>query len=103
MLPQIPQERPADSPAMTEREVLVDDAYDVAVDFMDATNDLHFWVRPVDVRSGLEVSVGLHVVVGDVDAGPRVARVVAIDADGNLELQILRGSVDSHRVLLVRV
>jgi hypothetical protein len=77
--------------------------YDIAVDFMDMTNDLRLWVRPADLRPGLEPSVGLHVVVGDEDADPKVARILAIDSDGNLELQILSGSVESHRDLLARV
>lgn len=76
------------------------DRYDVAVDFMDMTNDRRLWVRPDDVRSGLSIEVGRHVVVGDDDADPRVARVVAIDDQGNIELQILPGSVESHAELL---
>ena len=79
------------------------DSYDIAVDFVDMTNDLRLWARPADLRPGFEPFVGLHAVVGDEDAKPRVARIVAIDADGNLELQVLRGSVDSHRDLLARV
>jgi len=82
---------------------LVADTYDIAVDFMDMTNDLRLWARPADLRPGFDASVGVHVVVGDEDAEPRVARVVAIDPDGNLELQVLPGSVESHRDLLARV
>jgi hypothetical protein len=81
----------------------VAETYDIAVDFMDMTNDLRLWARPVDLRPGFEPSVGLHVVIGDEDADPKVARVVAIDSDGNLELQVLSGSVESHRDLLARV
>lgn len=73
--------------------------YDVAVDFMDMTDDRHLWARAVDVRPGLTVIVGRYVVVGDEDADPRVARVVAIDG-GNLELEVLAGTVDAHRDLL---
>lgn len=79
------------------------DSYDIAVDFMDMTNDLRLWARPADLRPGIEPSVGLHVVVGDEGADPKVARVVAIDPEGNLELQVLAGSVESHRDLLARV
>ncbi|MGD9754269.1 MAG: hypothetical protein AB7W59_25035 [Acidimicrobiia bacterium] len=74
--------------------------YDIAVDFMDMTNDRRLWVRPVDVRSGLSIEIGHHVVVGDDDADPRVARVVEIDGQGNIELQALPGSVESHAELL---
>ena len=36
------------------------DTYDIAVDFMDMTNDLRLWARPADLRLGFEPSVGLH-------------------------------------------
>lgn len=76
--------------------------YDVAVDFMDMTNDRRLWARPVDARDGLDMSVGWHVIVGDEGADPRVARIVAIDEDGNLDLEVLDGSVESHADLLAR-
>jgi len=88
---------------MTEETHRVADIFDISVDFMDMTNDLRLWARPADLRSGFEPSVGRHAVVGDEDADPKVARIVAIDPDGNLELQILPGSVESHRDLLARV
>jgi len=72
------------------------DSYDIAVDFMDMTNDRRLWARAVDARPGVELSVGRHVVVGDEDADPKVARIVAMDADGNVELEVLPGSVESH-------
>jgi hypothetical protein len=76
------------------------DAYDIAVDFMDMTDDRHLWVRPVDVRGGVEVTIGRHLVAGDDGADPQVARIVALDADGNIELEVLPGSVESHSDLL---
>lgn len=79
------------------------ETYDIAVDFMDMTDDRRLWARPADVRADVDASVGIHVVVGDEDAEPKVARIVAVDADGNLEMQVLRGSVESHRDLLARV
>ncbi len=78
----------------------MDDAYDIAVDFMDMTNDRRLWVRSADARLGVEVSVGRHVIVGDDDADPKVARIVTVDADGNIELEVLPGSVESHADLL---
>jgi hypothetical protein len=81
----------------------VADTYDIAIDFMDMTNDLRLWARPAGLRRGFEASVGRHAVVGDEDAESKVARIVAIDPDGNLELQVLTGSVDSHRDLLAPV
>lgn len=76
------------------------DDYEIAVDFMDMTNDRRLWVRASDSRPGVELSVGRHVVVGDEDADPRVARIVAVDADGNIKLEVLPGSVESHSDLL---
>lgn len=76
------------------------DDFDIAVDFMDMTNDGRLWVRSSDARHGVEVVVGRHVVVGDDDADPKVARIVSLDADGNVELEVLPGSVESHADLL---
>lgn len=76
-------------------------SYDIAVDFMDMTNDGRLWARPADVRDGFEPVVGRHAVVGDDDTDPKVARIVAID-DGNLELEVLPGSVESHHDLLAQ-
>ena len=76
--------------------------YDVAVDFMDMTNDGRVWVRAVDARPGVKLAVGRHVIVGDEDADPRVAQIVATDADGNVELMVPAGSVESHQDLLAR-
>ena len=44
--------------------------------------------------------MGRQVVVGVEDADPKVARIVAVDADGNVELEVLPGSVESHSDLL---
>ena len=76
------------------------DDHEVAVDFMDMTNDRHLWARAADARPGIELSVGRHVVVGDEDADSKVARIVAIDADGNIELEVLPGSFESNSDLV---
>ena len=76
------------------------DDYEIAVDFMDMTNDRHLWARAVDARPDLELSVGRHVIVGDEDADLKVARIIAVDAEGNLELEVLPGTVESHSDLL---
>lgn len=76
------------------------DDYEIVVDFMDMTNDRHLWARTVDARPGLDLSVGRHVVVGDEDADSKVARIVAVDVDGNVELEVLPGSVESRSDLL---
>ena len=78
------------------------DSCDIAVDFMDMTNDRRLWARPADLRDGFEPAVGRHAVVSDDDAEPRVARIVAVDSDGNLELEVLPGTVESHLDLLAQ-
>jgi hypothetical protein len=74
--------------------------HQINVDFRDMTNDGRLWVRDADARPGVEIAVGRHVVVGDEDADPKVARIVSVDADGNVELEVLLGSVESHADLL---
>jgi NADPH-dependent ferric siderophore reductase len=78
------------------------DDYDLAVDFMDMTNDRRLWTRLQDARAGFVPIAGRHVIVGDEDAVPAVARVLFVDAEGHVELEVLPGSVDSHRDLLRR-
>lgn len=78
------------------------DTYDIAVDFMDMTDDRRLCARPTDVRRDIDVGIGRHVVVGDLDADPKVARIVSIDSDGNLELEVLPGTVESHLDLLAQ-
>ena len=38
-----------------------------------------------------------YAVVGDDGADPMVARILSIDADGIIDLQVLPGSVEAHR------
>ncbi len=75
---------------------------DLAVDFMDMTNDRRLWSCRADVRPGFDPEPGRYAVVGDDDADPAVARIVSVDADGNIELEVLPGTVESHRDLLPR-
>lgn len=49
---------------------MTDHRYDIAVDYMDMTNDGRLWVRPVDVRAGVSINVGRYAVVRDDDADP---------------------------------
>jgi hypothetical protein len=93
---------PGGSLVAEKRGVVVADRCDIAVDFMDMTNDQRLWARPADLCGGFEPVVGRHAIVGDDDADPKVARIVAIDADGNLELEVLSGSVESHLDLLAQ-
>ncbi len=74
--------------------------YDLAVDFMDMSDDRRLWTRSVDAVSDVKLIPGHHVIVGDDDADARVAKILSTDADGNIELEILQGSVESHHDLL---
>jgi hypothetical protein len=73
---------------------------DIAVDFMDMRDNGRLWTLTEDVRPGFEPTVGQYAVVGDDDADPAVARIVSVDADGGIALEVLGGGVDEHRHLL---
>lgn len=73
---------------------------DIAVDFMDMTDDRSLWARLVDVRSGFVPIAGHFVVVGDDDAEPAVAQILSVDIEGGITLKVLDGPVDRHRHLL---
>jgi len=73
---------------------------DLSVDFMDMTNDRHLLSRVVDARPGYEPVVGAYAVVSDEGAEPKVARILSIDEDGIIDLEVLPGSVEAHRDLL---
>lgn len=74
--------------------------YDIGVDFMDMTNDRRLLCRTVDARPGFVPAVGDHAIVGDEGADPKVARIVSIDPDGVIELDVMPGSVEAHLDLL---
>ena len=74
--------------------------YDLAVDFMDMTDDRHLWTRVEDVRPGVVLSVGRYVTVGCEDADSAVAKILTVDPNGNIELDVLPGGVEAHRELL---
>ncbi len=75
---------------------------DIAVDFMGMVGGSALWVSATDVRPDLRPEIGGYVVVVDDDADPAVARTVTIDESGNIELEVLPGSVASHQDLLAR-
>lgn len=79
-----------------EPETGVSARYDLAVDFMDMTDARRLWTRRSDARPGFEPNVGGYAIVGDDDADPRVARIIDIDPDGNIELELLDGTVEAH-------
>ena len=73
---------------------------DIAVDFMDMRDDGRLRTRLQDARPGFVPTVGHYAVVGDEDADPAVARILSVDGDGGVELEVLDGGVDEHRHLL---
>ena len=79
---------------------VVPQPYDIWVDFMDLTDDRRLWARATDARPGTVLAVGGHVIVGDDDADPSVAKILTIDEDDHIELEVLPGTVESHHDLL---
>jgi hypothetical protein len=56
--------------------------------------------RQRHARPGYVPVAGSYVIVGCEDAESAVARVLSIEPDGAIELQVLPGNVDDHRELL---
>lgn len=77
--------------------------HDIAVDFMDMTDDRRLWARAADVREGFEPAVGRYAIVGDDDADSRAARILSISQQGLLQLEVLPGPLEAHRDVLSRV
>jgi hypothetical protein len=75
-------------------------SYDIAVDFMDMRNDGRLWTRMNDVRPGFVAIAGHYAIVGCDDADPAVARIISVDIEAGIQLQVLDGSVEEHRHLL---
>lgn len=73
----------------TSLGVVISASYDIAVDFMDMTDDRHLWTRLIDARAGFVPVAGRHVVVGGDDADLAVARILSVDAEGRIELEVL--------------
>lgn len=76
--------------------------YDIWVDFQRMLDDGRLLARSRNARPGFTVTAGAYVLVGCEDAEPAVAHVLAVSADGSVELQILPGPVADHHALLGR-
>ncbi|MCB0972395.1 MAG: hypothetical protein KDA97_12895 [Acidimicrobiales bacterium] len=61
---------------------------DLAVDFMDMTDDCLIVTRTSDARPGFHPVPGSYAIVGDEDAAPRIARIIEVD-DGAVVLEVL--------------
>lgn len=55
-----------------------------------------------DLEPGVELKVGAHVVVGNEEAEPAVAEVVAIKPSGVVLVRVLPGPVEDHFHLIQR-
>lgn len=75
-------------------------AWDLWVDFMRTDENRLTHASMSNARPALTLHVGDHIVVGNEDADPAVARVVSIDTDGIILLAVLPGPVRDHRSLL---
>jgi len=81
-------------------ETETDSDCDIAVDFMDMTNDGRLWTRIKDVRAGFVPIAGRYAVVGCEDADAAVAQIITVDIEVGIQLQVLDGDIEEHRHLL---
>ena len=74
--------------------------WDLWVDYLrtDGEGLTHTTVR--NARPGVSLRVGDHVIVGNEDADPAVARVASVDDDGVVLVAVLPGPVEANRSLL---
>ncbi|MDP9441812.1 MAG: hypothetical protein M3P34_06485 [Actinomycetota bacterium] len=74
--------------------------WDLWVDYLRTDGDglTHTSVR--NASPGVVLQVGDHVVVGNEDSDPAVARVASVGDDGVVLVAVLPGPVDVHRALL---
>lgn len=73
---------------------------DIAIDFMDMTDDRRIWSRLAEVRGGFVPIAGRYAVVGDEDAVPAVAQIVSVSIEPGITRRVLDGSIEEHRHLL---
>ncbi len=76
------------------------DEYDIWVDFTRMQDDGRVWSLLRDVRPGFVPIAGQYAVVGCEDAFPAVARIITVDIEQGIQLEVLEGDVEEHRHLL---
>jgi len=74
--------------------------YDIWVDLMSMRDDGRLWTRMTDVRTGYVPMAGDYAVVGCEDADLAVARIITVDIEHGIQLEVLDGDVEEHRHLL---
>lgn len=55
--------------------------YELAVDFMDMTNDRRLWTRLEDARAGFAPVAGRYVIVGCDDDDSGVAQILSVNSE----------------------
>lgn len=79
---------------------VVDMRWDLWVDFMRTDGEGLTHASTRNVRRGVVLNVGDHVVVGNEEADAAVARVVSIGDDGIVLVAVLPGPVDAYESIL---
>lgn len=74
--------------------------YDIWVDFQRMQDDGRLLARARNARPGLTIIAGRYVLIGCEDAESAAAHVLAVSADGAIELQVLPGAASDHHSLL---
>lgn len=74
--------------------------WDLWVDYLRTDGDGLTHTSTRNARPGVMLREGSHLVVGNEDADPAVARVVSVDEDGVVLVAVLPGPVEAHRDLL---
>lgn len=74
--------------------------WDLWVDYLRTDGDRLTHTSTRNARPGVPLRGGSHLIVGNEDADPAVARVVSVDEDGVVLVAVLPGPVDAHRDLL---
>lgn len=74
--------------------------WDLWVDYLRTDGDGLTHTSTRNARPGVTLREGSHLIVGNEDADPAVARVVSVDEDGVVLVAVLPGPVEAHRNLL---
>lgn len=74
--------------------------WDLWVDYHRTDGDGLTHTRADDLERPLDLRAGMHLVVGNEEADPAVAEVVAVEPDGVVLVRVLPGPVDDHVALL---
>lgn len=71
-------------------------SWDLWVDYhrTDENGLTHSNVR--NAAAGVELRAGSHIVVGNEEADPAVAKIIEVHADGTILVSVLPGPVDTH-------